>query len=229
MSSEAAPTQRKLPWVKLAVVVVLLGAAAVLVLRGANPREWLDRGMAMIRDAGPVAFFTGAALLPALGVPVLAFALTAGSAFGEKMGMPAVVVCSLLALIVNMVLTYWLARWALRPVLEKLVIRLGYKLPETDPDSVTDLVLLLRLTPGVPFFVQNYLLGLAEMPFVKYIVISCVIGCPQNVAFVLFGDALLNGKGKMALLAGSLVAAALVATRLARKRYAKKKAGEKNG
>jgi uncharacterized membrane protein YdjX (TVP38/TMEM64 family) len=225
MSSEVAPVQRKLPWGKIAVVVVMLAAGGLFLLHQMqiNPRELMDRGMETIRDAGPWVFFTAATLLPALGVPTLPFLLTAGPAFATKLGMGAVIALSLAALVANMALTYLLARRALRPLLENLMKRLGYKLPEVDSENTTDLVMLLRLTPGIPFFVQNYLLGLAEMPFVKYMLISCLISCPQNVAFVLFGDALVQGKGKMALIAGGLIAAAIVATRFARKHYAKKK------
>ena len=229
MSSEKAAARRQVPWLKIGVVAVVLIVIAVVVWRSSNPRELFDRGMATVREAGPVAFFTAAALLPAAGVPVLAFALTAGSAFGPQLGMPAVVAYSILALIVNMALTHWLARRALRPLLKRLMTRFGYKLKPVGEENVTDLVMLLRLTPGIPFCAQNYLLGLAEAPFVKYMVVSSILACPQNAAFVLFGDALLNGKGQMALLAGTGLAAAAVATRLARKHYAKKKAGSEHG
>ncbi len=231
MSSEVAPVKKKLPWLPLAVVAAVVAVGALWVAREVGMAEILrrshalvDGGMALIRGAGPWAFFTASALLPAAGVPMLTFALTAGPVFGEKLGMGVVVLLSEVALIVNMAVTYALARRALRPLLEKLMTRLGYKLPEVDADNVNDLVMLLRLTPGIPFFVQNYMLGLAEMPFARYMFISIVIACPQNAAFVLFGDALVNGKGKMVMLAGGLLAAAAVATRIARKHYLKKKA-----
>ena len=230
MSSEVAPVKRKLPWLKIAVVAVALLIVAAVLLRGTNPRELMERGhklvdqgMAVVRDAGPWAFFTAYALLPAMGVPMLTFALPAGPVFGEKLGMGTVVLLAELAMIVNMAVTYALARRALRPLLEKLMTRLGYKLPEVASDNVNDLLLLLRLTPGIPFFVQNYLLGLAGMPFGRYMVISIIVAAPQNAAFVYFGDALVNGKGMKVLLAGLLIAALTVATRIARKHYAKKK------
>ncbi len=95
-----------------------------------QPRgAWLDQGLTLIRDAGPVAFFTAMAILPALGAPILAFSLTVGPAFSEQLGMPAVVGFSLLALLINMALSYFLARRALRPLLQKLFVRLGYRLP----------------------------------------------------------------------------------------------------
>ena len=41
---------------------------------------------------------------------------------------------------------------------------MGYRLPKVDRSDITDLIVILRVTPGFPFFVQNYLLGLAGAP-----------------------------------------------------------------
>ena len=93
---------------------------------------------------------TAMALLPALGFPVLAFGLTAGPAFSARLGMGTVVALALTAVTVNFLLTYALARRALRPLLQKLMNRFGYKLPEVEAGDAGDLVLILRLTPGIP-------------------------------------------------------------------------------
>ncbi len=180
--------------------------------------------MALIRGAGPVAFFTAMTILPALGVPTLAFSLTAGPVFGERLGMGTVVLLSTLALSFNMVFAYFLARRALRPLLEKLIKRLGYKLPEVEAGDITDLIVILRCTPGIPFCVQNFLLGMAEVPFGKFFIVSFILILPQNAAFVLFGDALLQGKGRMVLMVGSGSWSSLVAvTHLVRRHYAQRK------
>ena len=223
MSSEPAIAKKKLPLLKLIVAAVVLGAVAFLLLRGVNVREWIEKIMNAIRDAGPVAFFGAMAILPGLGVPVMPFNLTAGSAFGDKLGMPLVVALALLAITINLLITYALARRALRPVLERLMKRLGYALPDMEKGDLTNLAIVLRVTPGTPFFIQNYLLGLAGVPFVTYLVVSCIVSWIYTAAFVIFGDALLHGKGKMALIAGGLLVAAIVLTTWARKHYGKKK------
>jgi len=215
--------EKKLPWVKLTLGFVVLVAAGLLVNRGVDVRGLLERGMNTIREAGPVAFFLSMAVLPAVGMPVLAFALTAGPVFGERLGMPAVVFLSCLAITANLTLAYAMARWALRPVLKKLITRMGYKLPQVGEGGTTELIVILRCTPGIPYFVQNYLLGVAEVPFRKYFIISFVLSMPQTAAFVLFGEALLHGKGKMILIAVSILVAAGAATQLLRKRFAAKK------
>jgi uncharacterized membrane protein YdjX (TVP38/TMEM64 family) len=224
MSSEPIVAKKKLPLIKLGILVVVVGVCAVFLLRGVNLREWIDKIMEAIRDAGPVAFFVAMAVLPGVGAPVMPFNLTAGSAFGEQLGMPLVVVLALLAITANFIITYALARRAMRPLLEKLMKRLGYALPAMEPGALTDLTIILRVTPGTPFFIQNYLLGLAGVPFGTYVIVSCIVTWIYTAAFVIFGDALLHGKGKMALMAGALLVAAVVLTHWARKHYGKKKA-----
>lgn len=224
MSLPVAPQKKKkIPVVKLVLVALVLVAGAVILMRGVNLRALVDSIMELIRAQGAVVFFTAMALLPAVGFPVLAFGLTAGPAFSEQLGMGTVVGCVLVAVTINFLISYALARRALRPLLEKLMKRFGYKMPEVEADDAADLIIILRLTPGVPFFVQNYMAGLAEVKFGKYLIISCLIVWPFNAATVLFADALMHGKGKVALTSFMVLAAASAGTHLARKHYTRKK------
>jgi uncharacterized membrane protein YdjX (TVP38/TMEM64 family) len=152
-------------------------------------------------------FFLAMALLPALGVPVLTFTLTAGPIFAPQMGTVPVVAAALAAVTINMILTYCLARWALRPWVAGLLARLGHHLPELDAADTTDLIVVLRVVPGVPFFVQNYLLGLADAPLARYLAISCVVIWGYTAGIIVFGNALLEGRGALATgAAGVLIA-----------------------
>jgi uncharacterized membrane protein YdjX (TVP38/TMEM64 family) len=220
--SVAPPPKKKLPVIKLVIAAVLLLAVAAVVLRGLDLRAFVERFMGEIRTRGPWVFFGAFALLPAVGFPVLAFGLTAGFAFSERLGMPMVVICTLVAITINFLLSYALARRALRPLLGDLLTRFGYKLPQVEAADSTDLVVILRLTPGIPFFVQNYLCGLANVKFSKYVLISCLIAWPFNAATVVFSDAVMHGRGRLAITAGMLLVAVVAATHLARKHYAKK-------
>lgn len=205
----------------LAGVVVLVIAA--LVLRGVDLRGLLNTAMETLRTAGPVAFFGAMALLPALGVPASVFVLSAVGIFGPQVGTTTAVLLALGALTFNYCLAYALARRGLRPLLTALVTRLGYKLPEVESGDATDLMILLRVTPGVPFFVQNYLAGLGEIPFGRYFFISALIVWPLNTAFLLFGDALLHGKGKVALLSLCGVVALTTLLHLVRRHYERRR------
>jgi uncharacterized membrane protein YdjX (TVP38/TMEM64 family) len=136
------------------------------------------------------------------------------------MGM--VVAVSMAAIALNLALTYWLAAKALRPLLLRLLLRLGYKLPEVAATDMTDLIVIVRVTPGPPSFVQSYLLGLARVPFGKYMLISCVATWSYSIALILFGDALLHGKGGMAFVGICAIVALTALTHLLRRHYGKK-------
>lgn len=223
MPPERTSEKRKLPVARIAIVAIGLLAGGVFLLRGVDVRGAIVRGLELIRAQGPVAYFVAFTLLPAVGVPASVFTLTVGPTFAERFGMPAVVTLSLVAITLNMMLTYALARRALRPVLQRWIARLGYKLPEVPTDDMTDLAIIVRVTPGSPFAVQNYLLGLAGVPFGRYLLVSFIAQLFYTPAFILFGDAVLHGKGKMALLAVSVLVVAVVATHWVRKHYRRKK------
>ena len=229
-SSEVPVEKKKLPWAKLAVAAGVLVVIGAVVLYMVGWRTALDEVMrlktmvvAWMAAAGPLVFFGAMAVLPGLGVPNSLFALTAGPVFGERLGLPVVTLLGLTAITINLTLTYWLARRWLRPVCARWLERFGYKLPAVETGDVTDLIVLIRVTPVLPFFVQNYLLGLADVPFLRYLIISTSIQGLLGVGFILFGDALSHGHGKMALTAGGLIAMLAVGTHLLRKHYGKKK------
>jgi uncharacterized membrane protein YdjX (TVP38/TMEM64 family) len=229
-SPENSGGKKKLPLAKLLI------AAAVLAVIGAIGLYFfgLQRALheyeivkeAVIRRAiaaGPGVFFGAMALLPAAGMPTSPFALTAGPIFGEQLGLAMVTLYGIAALTFNLTVTYWLARRWLRPLLTRWLERAGYEVPKVEGSDMTDLIVLFRVTPGIPFFAQNYLLGLANVPFGRYMIISCAAQWSLNVAFILFGSALSQGKGQLALSAVMLFAALSVATHFVRKHYGKKK------
>jgi len=208
---------------KLGVVAILGGIVVVLLLRGVDVRGVIANLIATTREVGPWAFFGGMALLPAVGFPVMAFALTAGPAFGPRLGLPAVLLASAGAIIVNILLTYWLARYAFRPVLKRWLARLGYSIPVVEREDQTELTILVRITPGPPFFVQSYLLGLAEIPFRTYLLPSFIFPMVNISGVIIFGDALAEGKLRWAVLGLSLIVAAGLVVQVLRRHYAKRK------
>ena len=231
MSLPTPAPKKKLPIAKLAVAGVIVVAILAFVVQLVGwrivydeARRWVEVGVGWVTNAGPGMFFGAMAVLPAFGVPMAPFALAAGPLFGERLGLPLIMTLGILALTTNLVTTYWLARRGLRPLMTRLLERFGYRIPEADREDITDLIVLLRVTPGVPFFVQNYLLGLANAPFARYLVISCAIQWPINCGFMLFGEALSQGRGKVILTSVLLIAALTVATHFVRKQLAKKKA-----
>ena len=210
---------------KLAVLAALgcCGAAGAFFWRD-ELRGVLDAVTRFVRTAGPLPYFAALIVLPGLGVPSTVFTLSAGPLFAAKYGIVPVIIGVILGMGLNLMLSYWLAYKALRPWFERLVARLGYKLPEVAPEDHVGLTVLVRVTPGSPFFAQNYLLGLAKVPFRIYVGISWPIVAAFSIAFVLFGDSLVNGKGKVVFLAVSLLIALTVGVHWLRRRFQRRKA-----
>lgn len=209
---------------KLAVAGVLLLGVVVLVLQGIDLKGLFERGVEFIRSLGPVTFFAAMAVLPAFGCPLTAFTLSAGPVFGAQLGMPLVVALSLLSLAVNLALAYWLSRYALRPWVERLLTWLGYTLPQVAKEDQLGLIVLVRVTPGPPYPLQNFVLGLTAMPFGLYMALSWLFVSAYSTAFILFGDALMHGRGKMAFLAISLFVAFTVGVKFIRRHYQRRQA-----
>ena len=202
----------------LAVVAVVVG---YFVLRGVNLRMLFSEAMEHVRAAGPLVFFAAMAVLPAVGAPILAFILTAGPAFEPQLGRGGVLAACALSNLLSLSIGYWLARRWLRPWLQKFVARSGHKVPQVARADQFEVTLLLRITPGPPFFLQNFLLGLAEIPFPRYLAVSWTVVMMHTTGLVIFGGALANGKGREAVLGVSLFVAALLIIHLLRRHYAK--------
>jgi uncharacterized membrane protein YdjX (TVP38/TMEM64 family) len=217
------PRARRALLIKLGVVVLVGAGAAAFLLRGADPRQWLEETLSLIRSFGPAAFFAAMAVLPALGCPLSIFTLTAGPVFGPTLGLPLVLSLAAGAIAVNLALSYWLARYGFRPWIEWLFTRLGYRLPQVSSANELALTVLVRVTPGPPFVLQSFLLGLAGVAFRIYMLVSWPISTAYAIAFILFGDSLAQGKGKVALLSVSLLIALTVGVQFLRRHYARKR------
>ena len=214
----------------LAVIGVVVIIAVGLLLRVMSVQEILAQGRGLVervkewsRTVGPFPFFTAMSLLPAAGFPISVFSLMAGVFMVPQIGLGWAIVGVLLSLGINMALTYWLARYAFRPLLEGLIRKLGYGLPQVARENRLGLTLLCRITPGLPFFAQNYLLGLGEVPFWTYLWVSWSIQGAYGVAMVVFGDSLMQGSGKFIFFAVCALIVITLAIKWMRRRYSKKK------
>jgi uncharacterized membrane protein YdjX (TVP38/TMEM64 family) len=220
MAPDEPRRKRKLPIVPLAIVAVAGAVGAVLVLRGVDYRAAEERGVAVIRSVGPWAFFAGCAVLPAFAAPLSIFTITAGEVFAPMMTLGGVIAATMAAIAVNLALTYWLARYALRPLLSRIAERYDYKIPRVTRENALSVAIAIRLTPGPPFFMQGYLLGLAEVPFRTYMVVSWICILPWAVGAIVLGKGIFNGNFKLALWGMGLIVVATVAIQAIRKRYA---------
>jgi uncharacterized membrane protein YdjX (TVP38/TMEM64 family) len=219
MPPEEPRARRKLPLVKLGVAAAVALAVAFLVLRGVNYRALAEQGVGIVRSAGPWAFFAGTAVLPAVGAPLSLFTITAGELFAPLLTIGGVIAVTMLAISVNLALTYWLARYTLRPLLTRLAEHYGYRVPRVNAANALSIALAVRLTPGPPFFMQSYILGLAEVPFRIYMVVSVLGITPWAVGCIVLGKGVLNGNFRLAIYGVGVIVAATVIVHMIRKRY----------
>lgn len=205
----------------LALVGVLVVLAAwkagvdLAVLKG-----WWT-GLNAFLVAHPVALFVALVFLPALPIPTSALLFTAGVVWRER----PVMACGLclLAMALNMCWTYWAAARPGHGLVRRLMSMLELPMPELPKGNDLRAILLLRLTPGFPFFVQNYLLGFFRVSFRLYLPLSIACSGMISVGMVLSGAGLADGNLVPVLTGVGLIAAGGVLTHTLRGWLAKRK------
>jgi len=170
--------------------VLILVAIGVLALNLGGPAfAWLSRlaeGAVIWLQAAPVAlFYLGMALIPLLGLPVVPFYMAAGAAYDFPVSMVGIG----LALLLNLTVSYWIARGLSGPV-SRLLARAGWKIPQVPSSQYVQFTILVRLAPGAPLMVQNYILGLSGAPFLLYLAVSWPTEMLIATGYVLIGDSL---------------------------------------
>ncbi len=171
-----------------------------------------------LKQTNPLVFFGLFAVLPALGCPISPFYLIASGLYELKWNMLGFG----LAFFLNISLGYWVAAGFLRPLAEKLVAKAGHKVPQVHISEAGKLAVVVRITPGVPFFLKNFLLGLAGVPYRTYMWASWPIEMAWALATVIVGVSIFEGKAGMGLLGGVFLIALILVTKIARDRYAVK-------
>ena len=162
----------------------------------------------------PWALFLALVILPGLPVPTSLLMLTAGVVWREQ----PVMACGLcmLALALNFTWTYWLAAGPARRLVERLLTATSLKIPELPHGDHLKLILVLRLTPGIPLFLQNYLLGFLRAPFYLYLPVSLLCTGIIGSGVILSGAGLADGNLKWAITGVSLIVLGGVFTHLVR-------------
>ena len=166
-------------------------------------------------QAHPVLLFLAIAILPGMGFPASPLLIAAGVAWGG--GLRA---CSLAisASAINMTWTYFLATGIGKPLLLRLF---GKRLQKWEAPQGKNLYLItaaLRLTPGIPFFLQNYALGIMGIPFRPYILMSIPLSGIYMIGFVVSGGAILSGNIAQALAGMGLILLVTLLLRFIRSR-----------
>lgn len=222
MSTNVPVKSRRVPWAKLGVAAAGLLVLIVLGLRGLDVRALVNQGMNLVREAGPWVFFGAMAILPAVGFPMSLFTIPAGEAFRDRMGLGGVIAVALAVAAINLALGYWVARYAFRPLLTRVLARYGYSVPRVTAANALQVALLVRLTPGPPYALQTAILGVAEVPFRLYMIVSWLALLPWAVGAIILGQGLFAGN-VAALFAGlGVIVVAVIAVQMVRRKLVRR-------
>jgi len=211
----------------------LMAVMAIVVMVGwyapehplAEAQRWMDFAFGKLRGVPLPVFVVAVALLPLVGVPVVPFYLMAGAVYVPVYGLPLTLVAGMISLLLNLFASHEVAR-RMRPFVERMVARFGIPMPRLGNLSAWKLVLLVRITPGAPLIVQNYLLALAGIPLGLYVIVSLPVEMLICGGYMAAGKSFATGHwgwlmGGVGALVFVLLAAALVREHLTEKRAGK--------
>lgn len=164
--------------------------------------------------AGPVYFFLVYALAECVAIPATPLTLTAGYLFGPALGVVVVLSAGTLAAAVG----FLLSRSILRPQVQRLAEdnEQFVKIDRAVRKQGFKIILLLRLSPLLPFSLSNYFYGLTDVEFAPYLAATALGFLPGTCAYVLGASSLRSlgggaGTDNPAFLAGAaLLTAALL-------------------
>ena len=176
----------------IAGAIALLGIAFLWFLRAELGELWQQLRILSryLEGVPPILYVFGFGVVTAIPIPSSPLILAAGAFYGFWMGLLVIAV----GLLITLSLSYWLALFALRDPIEKLLRWRGYTLPEFPTSDTAYFVLLVRFTPGVPLVFLNYLLGIARVPFKTYLIVSWPVVMLISIPFILAGSSVYEGK-----------------------------------
>jgi len=210
---------------RLAGVLLVAGAGVALLawkmgVNGIMLKEGWKQMEGFLTDR-PRLLFAALVVLPALPIPTSALLFLAGTVWRDR-PVTACAVC-LVAMALNMSWTYWLAAYPGRRLVEKLLAMTSLRVPDFQRGNDQRLILILRLTPGIPFFLQNYSLGFFRVPFRLFLPLS--IGCSGIIScgVVLSGAGVADGNLTPLLTGIALIGLGMVLVQMIRQRLAREK------
>jgi len=127
----------------------------------------------------------------------------------------------LLGITANIIASYFISQKFGTFLRDKMAAR-NIRIPSVPEYEHYELTFLMRMIPGNPLAVQNYVLGIVNVSFFKYVVISLPIQYVQVAAYVYFGDGIFDGKISKIILGASLLLIIAVIARMLDKRYGHK-------
>ncbi len=166
----------------------------------------------------PVVLYSSLVILPGLGFPASILLVLAGAVWGASLRTCIIV---LSALVLNSIWTRWLAAGVGKKIISRILGSRWSRLENMPRNDLLRLTCILRVTPGTPLCVQNYILGLLCVPLRPYLTISTPLIGMWVAGFVITGGAVFQGRSGMAIAGLCVLVACGLLVRLVRSRLAR--------
>ena len=217
MSESVGPKRRLQRKLVLLLVLGVVSAMVVMLLWQSHPEaiywlELLDLGHSFLEE-NPWALFVVMATLPGLGFPSSATLMLFGVVMAPHYGMPAAVALAIAAQSLCSIWTYGLAAGPLKRLLRRYLQR-ERALPEMSKYDAVRRGLILRRTPGIPYALQNIILGIIGMRFRDYLLVSIPTTSLWTACFVITGGAIFKGQLGWAITGIVILIVVILATRM---------------
>ncbi len=181
-----------------------------------SARVVVEAAWSQLKSAPAPIYFGIMSVLLLAPVPASAFYLAAGPLYGIWPS----VIWIVPALGINALLVHLIASGWLRPRLMRLVAKRDLQIPRLETRSDQRLfITLIRLTPGIPYFVQNWVIGLAGVDRAPFVMISVAIQMIYATGFVALGRSAFEGDLGLAIGAAVALVLMSIGARLLHKRF----------
>lgn len=146
----------------------LIAAVGCVVFFATAGRAVLDQCLTQLRLLGPLPFFAVFALCISFGVPPTPFLLAAGAAFGVLTNL----VGFTISYAISLIIAYGCARPLFKRQLDAFMERKAPFVSGLLRENSVLATLLVRLTPGFPYVLQNCLLVSVSRSFRAFLLVS---------------------------------------------------------
>jgi len=217
MPNKPEPSKRLIRLLLLLLVPALISAAAVYYTWSAHPdlEYWktLVSNAYTYLEAHPILLILVLATLPGIGCPLSPLLIIFGIVMGPRFGLPATCAMGITATSFCSIWTYALASGPLRVFLKTHLLK-KWDIPEFSDSSALRLGIIIRITPGIPYPVQNVALGVMGMRFKTYLLASLPAQSLYTIGFIVTGGALFEGRAGLAITGVLFLIVIILVTRM---------------
>ena len=201
----------------LLLIPGMVGALTVYLFWRGNPdpdywKGLFEQGLDFLK-AHHWVLLLALAILPGLGFPISPLLVLVGIVFAPRYGMPMACALGILAQSFCTIWTYLLSSGPLRGMLRRIVSR-RRELPQLNDSNALRLGLIMRITPGIPYALQNIVLGILGMRLKPYLIVSIPITAVWTVGFIVTGGALFEGRAGLAIAGVLLLIVLIIITKM---------------